>query len=156
MVTFGAINKDVEVGDPATWGQGGGGSGIAWRSFPLLLDAAGVTKSNIGTAFVELAGAALRIKVDLTGFTDCRISAGVNKVGTGTQSWKLQYSLDGTIFSDLTPQADDALAAGERLNVSLWGAIPALAKADVFIRCVGKSTTAGDDPIVKSVSLQVK
>ena len=145
---------------PTAWAQqtnqGGGGGGIAWREFTLLADAAGVTKSNIGTAFVELAAAGLRSKVDLTGFTDCRIVAGVNKVGTGTQSWKIQYSTDQSSWIDLTPVVDDAAAAGERLNVSAWGTIPTGAKADVFIRCVGKSTVAGDDPVVKSVSLNVK
>ena len=134
----------------------GGGSGIAWREFTILADIAGVTKTNIGTSYVEISSAGLRSKVDMTGFTDCRIVAGVNKVGSGTQSWKIEYSTDQAAWSDLTPVVDDAAAAGERLNVGAFGTIPSEAKADVFIRCMGKSTTAGDDPVVKSVHLHIK
>lgn len=134
----------------------GGAGGIAWRSFPLLADIAGVTKTNIGTSFVELSTAGLRSKVDLTGFSECRIVAGVNKVGTGTQSWRIEYSTDQSNWSALSAQVDDAGAAAERLLVGAFAAIPEGAKADVFIRATGKSTTSTDDPVVKSVSLHVK
>ena len=140
-----------------TFAAPGGGSGVAWREFCLLADSAGVAMTNIGTSFVQVGVNSLRNKVDLTGFADCRIVIGVNKVGSGTQDWKIQYSTDGSTFTDdLTGAVSDAGAAGEKLLVGTFAAIPAGAQADVWIRVVGKSTTAADDPVVKSCKLHVK
>jgi hypothetical protein len=156
------ITKDLDkfyiASSPTTLQEigSGGGGGVAWREFTLLADSAGVTMTNIGTAFVQVGVNSLRSKVDMTGFTDCRVVAGVNKVGSGTQDWKIQYSTDEAAWSDLTPAISDAGAAGEKLLVGAFGAIPAGAKADVFIRLVGKSTTAADDPVVKSCKLHIK
>ena len=133
-----------------------GGSDINWREFTYVADLAGIVKTNIGTTFVELGLASLRKKIDLTGFVDCRICIGINKIGTGTQSWKFQYSLDQSVWVDLTPVVADSGVAGEKLLVGSFGTIPILAKADVFVRVVGNSTIAADDPVVKSCHLQVK
>lgn len=146
------------VRNAAAWAnEAVSGGGIAWREFCLLADSAGVTMTNIGTAFVQVGANSLRDKVDLTGFANCRVVVGANKVGTGTQDWKIQYSTDGSTFTDdLTGAVSDAGAAGEKLLVGSFAAIPAAAQADVWIRLVGKSTIAGDDPVVKSCKLHVK
>lgn len=133
-----------------------GGSGVQWRQFTYLADSAGVTKTNIGSAFVEVGTASLRLRVDLTGFADVRLCLGVNKVGTGTQEWKAQYSADQSAWSDLTPLVSDAGAAGEKALAGAFGAIPAAALADVWLRVVGRSTVAADDPIVRSAHVQVR
>lgn len=145
------------VRNSASWAnEAVSGGGIAWREFCLLADAAGVTMTNIGTSFVQVGPNSLRDKVDLSGFTDCRIMIGTNKVGTGTQDWKIRYSTDQSAWSDLTAAVSDAGAAGDKPLEGSFSAIPAGAKADVWIRLEGKSTVASDDPVVKSCKLHVK
>ena len=161
---IGIPGLDGDDGEPGPIGPAGaagakgadGAAGLAWREFTILADNAGVTMTNIGTAFVQVGANSIRSKVDMTGFTDCRICIGVNKVGTGTQDWQCQYSTDESSWVNLTPAVSNAGAAGEKLLVGAFGAIPAGAKADVFIRVVGKSTTAADDPVVRSARVQIK
>ena len=140
-----------------TWAAppSGSGGGVAFREFTYLADGAGITKTNIPTTDTEVGTIANRKKIDLTGFTDCRIQAGINKVGTGTQTWTFQYSLDNSAWTDLV-FVSDAGGAGEHMLTGGWGTLPAAAKADVYIRMVGRSTVNTDDPIVRAAHLQVR
>jgi len=133
-----------------------GGGGAPWRQATILADAAGVTKTNIGTVFVELSAASLRVRVDMTGFVDVRLCLGINKIGTGVQEWKAQYSTDQSAWADMTPLISDAGVCGEKAIASAYGAVPAAARADVWIRIVGRSTVAADDPIVRSAHIQYR
>lgn len=111
--------------------------------------------TNIGAAEKLVGFMSQHKHLDLTGFTQARIVCAVNKVGTGTQTWKFQYSLDNAIFLDLVV-VDDALASGEHLLEGAWTAIPTAALVPVYIRLVGKSTTNNDDPVLRGAHLQVK
>jgi hypothetical protein len=141
---------------PAGADGAAGAPGLTWREFTILADSAGVTVTNIPSSYAAIGTVGLKSKVDFTGFTQCRVVVGVNKIGTGTQSWKIQYSTNDSAWSDLTPAVSDAAAAAERLLVGAFGAIPAGALADVWVRLVGQSTVNTDDPVVKSCKLQVK
>lgn len=112
------------------------------------------TLTNIGTAYVN-AYVGLNGEqqlVDFTGSTQGRVRYHVNKVGTGTQSWRL-LEANGT---DVLAEISDAGAAGEKELDSGWVALPAWATGEKNVRPQGKSTTGTDDPVFRGAALYVK
>lgn len=108
--------------------------------------------TNVGAAYDAIApsrglGVAL---VDFTNVDNVDFVLGVNKVGTGTQSWQLWNETDGSEIGVI----DDAGAAG---NKTLSGTIPKNALPNgvktVRVRC--KSTVAADDPVYYGSSLKL-
>lgn len=140
------------------WGAAGGGgessgSGIAYREFTLFADAVGATVSNAATTGTEPANNVSRSKLDLTGFSDCR-ALFISSLNSTLISCLLQYSTDQSSWSDLAPEAT-AVNVANGVSVGAFGAIPAGAKGDVFIRALVKGNGTLD-PIIRKISLQVK
>jgi hypothetical protein len=116
------------------------GSGVAWTNQP-----AGVTELFGGTDF--------RTKVDLTNYTQVRMTARVGVVGAATAVLRLQYSTDEAAWVNLT---SNLAINATGVKASAWENLPAGAKADVFIRVVGEGGNAAADPRIGTVTLQVK
>jgi len=91
-----------------------------------------------------------RTMVDLTGFNNYVFRFAVTTLGS-TADLKVQYSTDGTNFSDLTSAVD---IGGVGLK-SASGAIPAGAKAVVVLRLVAVAGNGTEDPVTNGASLVV-
>lgn len=111
-----------------------------------------VTLTNIAAALTEVAGN-YRVKLDLTYVDQVRLVARVGVAGNAGSVLKAQYSADESSWSDLTTTVSLAAVA---TPVTAWAAIPAGAKADVFVRVVTQSGDGVADPQIRQVQLQVK
>jgi len=127
----------------------------SFQSVAVLKSVNGKQKTNIGTTAVEILGAGHRSKVDLTNFDQCRVVFGGLNNEASAFRCKIQYSLNQTTWSDLTPEASGS-GTSEQLVVGSWGSIPADALTDVFIRAVGRAATTTADPSYKSIEVQVR
>lgn len=113
------------------------------------------TFANIGTSYVVIYNTPLnggRQPVDFTGCGEYRLIVHVNKIGTGTQSWILE---DAASSSNVLQVDDSAAAANHELD-SGWTALPAWATGEKTLIPKGKSTVAGDDPVVYRVVLLLR
>jgi hypothetical protein len=105
--------------------------------------------TNVGASYDAIAasrglGIAL---IDFTGVISITAVVGVNKIGSGTQSWQLWNETDGAEIGVL----DDAGATGNKtLSGTISNNLPSGEKL-VRIRC--KSTVAADDPVFYGATL---
>ena len=113
-----------------------------------------ITKTNIGTAYVNILSTGLngeRIVVDLTGCTQFRLLVSANLVGTG--QWGVRVVRDG--YSAVLAENANLGAAGERELDSDWTNLPAafLGQGITLLRVQAKSTTGTDDPIFRRAQI---
>ena len=126
-----------------------------FQSISILKESVGITKTDIGTTYVEIPLASMRSKVDLTYFNQARVVFGGVNNEASIFNCKIQYSIAQVTWIDLTAVGASDGTANEQLVVSAWGNIPTGALADVFIRAVGNGTATAD-PIYKSIELQIR
>jgi hypothetical protein len=111
------------------------------------------TLTNIGAAYDTIqASRGLGIAlVNFTGVESIDFRVGVNKIGTGTQSWQLWNQTDAAEIGVI----DDAGAASEKfLSTTInGGAIPTGIK---LVRVRAKSTVAADDPVFGGATLLLR
>lgn len=131
----------------------GGGGGIAFRAVTLL--AKDVTKTNIGTAYVNIAVGATgeRQLVDFAGFTQFRVLIHWNLVGSGTQNVRV---VDQVTQTNVLFESTGQTGAGEKEIDSGWTALPGWATGEKFLVVQGKSTTGADDPVHRRTTLYLK
>lgn len=153
----GDAGEDGDIGPPGPAGPAGAAGGSlkgaatfqVWRS---------VTKTNIGTAYVQIYDATAFDEehlsgIDFTNITDVRIIWIWDYVGAGTQQvrWVDQASDANVLYESPTFTANQDPAD------SGWFAVPAaFAGAFKRIEWQGKSTTAADDPIAKGYKIMVR
>lgn len=130
---------------------GGGGGGVLWRIAALWMFQS--TLTNIGTAYKNVyavGDTGLEQLIDFTDFTQYRICYHLNKVGSGTQSWRVT---DGT---NALGEVSDAGAAGHKKLDTAWQTLPAWATGEKLLRPQGKSTTGTDDPVFYAAVVYLK
>lgn len=124
------------------------------KAYNLMGPGAAVTKTNIGTAYVNvLLGAnGERALVDFTGCTEYRLIASANLVGTGPFGLRVVRDADDAVLYE---NASIALT-GERELDTNWQPLPAAASGLALVRLQAKSTTPSDDPIFRRVTMLVR
>lgn len=126
---------------------GGLGTAATVNSDPL-------TWSNQPGAQTELAGSsARRIRIDLTGATQVRLSVRTTRAGSPAAFLSVQYSLDENTWVGLGAGAP---ISGVSTTASAWQTVPAAARRDVTVRVVGQGGDGVADPIIGSVVLEVR
>lgn len=145
-----------EVDATGLEGAGGGGGALVgqcafqvWRS---------VTKTNIGTAYVQIYDSVAFDEehlsmIDFTNVTEVRIVWLWDYVGTGAQQlrWVDQGNDANVLFESSTFTAD------QDPGDSGWFALPAaFVNQAKRIEWQGKSATAGDDPIPKGYKIMTR
>lgn len=123
-------------------------AGTAWTSMPAALTEYGGTNRT-------------RVKADLTGFTQARLTVAVSTVGNSTAEVRIQYATDGDTQAAWAyldgvdgPKANITTAANGR--VSAWVNLAAGAKGDVWLRVVGINGNGTLSPVLGTITLQVK
>ena len=133
----------------------GGGSLPTPICIELWQDAALTAWTNMPAALTEFRAILnTRTKLDLTSATQSRITVRVGVAPVVNAKIKVQYSTDETTWVDLCSVTMPATA--NKTNVGVWTAVPAGAKADVFIRLVGIDGDGAADPTFGLITLQVK
>lgn len=112
-----------------------------------------ITKTNIGSAFVDIYNDAnasgYELDVDFTGFTQVAATICWNKIGTGTQNVRVVQA------DDVANVLFDAVVVSGRNPVALV-ALPAWAIGVKRLKLQGKSTTSTDDPIFHTCAVYLK
>jgi hypothetical protein len=110
--------------------------------------------TNMPAAETELVNnASVRFKIDLTGYTEYRWMVNVNVVGAATADLRVQYAADDVTYADLSSEiAINTLGR----KVTAWEALPVGARADVFLRVMGKQGNGTADPNLSQLRLQVR
>ncbi len=130
------------------------GSPSSVAPLDILLVNASFAWTNQPVADTELVGTtSSRFKVDLTGYTEYRWMVNVNVAGVTGADLRVQYSLNDTTFSDLSSELDIG-SLGRK--ITSWAALPAGARADVWLRVMGKQGNATADPNLSQLRLQVR
>lgn len=133
----------------------GGGSIPTPICITLWQDAALTVWTNMPAALTEFRAILnTRTKLDLTSATNSRVTVRVGVAPVANAKIKVQYSTDQTTWIDLCSVTMPATA--DTTNVGVWTAVPAGAKADVFIRLVGIDGNGTADPTFGLITLQVK
>lgn len=117
----------------------------------IRLMVAARTYTNLGAGPTE-SNAADRAMIDLTGRTNARIHGHVS-VAFVTGNLKVQYSTDGSAFSDLTTGLVSQTSTG--LKTSASAVIPAGAKQLVLLRVVATGGNGTEDPVVNGVTVEI-
>lgn len=143
-VTLGQMAGRVLRGDEAT----------NVKSYDLIGAGAAITKTNIGTSYVNICPGANgeRSLIDFTGGTEFRIVLNANLIGTGQWGARVVKDSDNTVLFE----AANLGAAGERELDSGWTAIPAGFSGLEVVRLQGKSTTGADDPVFRRCVVLVR
>jgi hypothetical protein len=142
-----------------TGSQGSAGSN-GTNGFPQILvtmfmSGALVAWTNMPAALTEFLGlTTTRTKIDLTSATQSRVIVRNGVAPVANAKIKVQYSTDGTNFSDLCSVTMPATA--NNTNVGSWTAVPEGAKADTFLRVVGIDGNGVADPSFGLITLGVK
>ena len=133
----------------------GGGGGLSQILITLWQDAALTAWTNMPAAETEFRNVLnTRTKLDLTTATQSRVIARVGVAPAANAKIKVQYSTDESTWVDLCSVTMPATA--NKTNVGTWTAVPAGAKADVFLRVVGVDGNGTADPSFGLISLGVK
>lgn len=117
------------------------------------------TWNNMPLAQTELFGTSwARRQADLTGLVQFRITVTQSVAGTAAATLRAQYSTDaGANWNSLQAAgtgADLIVGAGTGVKTGAWGAIAALAIADVQLRLVGENGDGATDPSFRHISIQ--
>ena len=126
------------------------------KIYNLFGPGASLTKTNIGTAYVNICVGANgeRQVVDLTGCTEFRLMLHANLAGSG--QWGARVVRDGD--NEVLFEQANLGAGGERELDSDWTALPAafLGQGLTLFRAQAKSTTAADDPTFRSLKIGLR
>lgn len=124
------------------------------KVYSIIGAGAAVTKTNIGTAYVDVLPGAngQRSLIDFTGCGEFRVVLNANLVGSG--QWGARLVRDGD--SAVLFEAANLGAAGERELDTDWQPLPAAASGLTLVRLQAKSQTASDDPIFRRCLVLVR
>lgn len=124
------------------------------KQYTLLGPGATVTKTNIGTSYVNVLPGlnGERVLVDFTGCTQFRAVLTANLVGTGPFGARIVKDADNAVLYE---DANIAVT-GERELDTDWQPIPAGFTALEIVRLQAKSVTAADDPVYRRGVLLVR
>ena len=114
-----------------------------------------VTKTNIGTAYVNVPPGlnGERVDVDFTGCTQFKLVVRYNLVGTGTHNWRV---VDDALLTNVLYTSPNGTNIGEKEDNSGWTALPSWATGEKALRFQAKATVATDDPIYRGCILYLK
>lgn len=123
------------------------------KTYDLVPPGAAITKTNIGTAYVDVLPGAngQRVLVDLTGCTEFLLVLTANLVGTGAFGFRVIRDSDGAVLFENAAIAQ----TGERELNTGWQPLP-LTGTQELVRLQAKSVTATDDPVVRRCQLLVR
>jgi hypothetical protein len=133
------------------------------KQYTLL--AKDVTKTNIGTAYVNIPVGANgeRSLVDFTGCTEYRIVLHVNMVGSGLLGFRLVRDSDSAVLYERATIPGTNSAGEKELDtandaeaVNGWLPLPAAASGLAVVRIQAKSQTGADDPQFRRCLLLVR
>jgi hypothetical protein len=124
------------------------------KAYNLLGPGVAVTKTNIGTSWVNVLPGANgeRSLVDFTGGTEYRLVASANLVGTGPFGLRVVRDSDSVALYENAAIA----VTGERELDTDWQPLPAEASGLALVRVQAKSVTAADDPVFRRVTMLVR
>ena len=126
------------------------------KQYPFFGPGAAVTKTNIGTTYVNICPGANgeRRLPDFTGCTEFRAVMHANLVAAGPFGLRIVRDSDNVVLYE---NATVALT-GERELDSGWLALPApfANGGEIAIRAQAKSVTAADDPVFRSLTLGLR
>lgn len=124
------------------------------KQYDFIGPGAAVTKTNIGTAYVDvLPGASgQRILVDCTGCTQFRPVLTANLAGTGPHQVRIVRDSDGTVFYE----SPSLTQTGERELDPGWQTLPVWATGLEVLRLQARSDTGADDPVYRRCVLLVR
>jgi len=124
-----------------------------------------VTKTNIGTAYVDIPPGANgeRSLVDFTGCTEFRLIVNVNHITASAGQLRLRIvrDSDSAVLYE-SPQLSSAAgekeadSASDPSAVNGWLPLPAQASGLGIVRFQGKSSVAADDPVFRRCVLLVR
>jgi hypothetical protein len=119
-----------------------------------LLLSKDVTKTNIGTAYVNVPPGANgeRSLVEFTGCTELRLVLNMNAVGTGP--WQVRVVRDGD--SAVLYESPNITGAGEKELDTGWLPMPAQASGLELVRFQAKSSVGADDPVFRRLVMLVR
>lgn len=122
------------------------------KQFNLL--AKDVTKSNIGTAYVNVPPGlnGERSLVEFTGCTEFRIVLNMNFVGTGPMNVRVVRDSDDAVLYE----SPNITGAGEKELDTGWQTLPAAAVGLGVVRLQAKSNTGADDPVFRRCVMLVR
>ena len=128
---------------------------MALASIPLVLDAAAQVWTNMPAALTEFRALTIyRMKADLTNASSVRLVARQEVAGSANAQLRVQYALtEAGTWTDLCSVAVGLLTG---VKAGAWSALPAAAKADVFLRLVGISGDGVADPSFGAIYLQAR
>jgi hypothetical protein len=120
-----------------------------------LLLAKDVTKTNIGTSYVNVPPGlnGERGLVEFTGCTEFRLVCNVNHVGTGQLQLRVVRDSDSAVLYE-SPLL--AAGAGEKELDAGWLPIPAAASGLGVVRFQARSTVGADDPQFRRLVMLVR
>jgi len=150
-VTDVAPSKNAVYDKIVAMGEGPGAALVAiW--------VADVTKTNIATSYVYVYSGSTyanqaRLPVEFTKYTQYKVFANWNKVGTGTQSLRV---VDHANNANVLHEFSDATAAGEKEHDSGWQNIPGWASGGFLLALQMKSTLSTDDPVFRRCVICLK
>lgn len=124
------------------------------RTYDFLGPGATVTRTNIGTAYVNVCSGlnGERILVDLTGASQFRIIATANFVGVGPFGMRVVRDSDNAVVYENA----NLVQTGERELDTDWQTIPIAVGSAILLRLQAKSVTAADDPIFRRVCILIR
>jgi hypothetical protein len=113
------------------------------------------TLTNMLLADTELPATHWRQKLDLTGFTQFRITCRVATQGTANSDIRVQYSTDDSSFANLDGSGGPEIALfGAGQKDTGWVALAAGAIGDNrWLRVMGKDGDGAADPVVRQLQI---
>jgi hypothetical protein len=117
-----------------------------------------LTLTNMTLADAELPATQYRIKLDLLGFTQFRVTFRVATAGATNSDLRFQYSLNDSAFTNLDGSNGPEIAIGTTGQKDTgWVSLYTAARVnDVYLRMMGKDGDGALDPIVRQIIINFK
>lgn len=117
-----------------------------------------LTLTNMPLADTELPTTQYRIKCDLAGFTQFRVTFRVATAGATNSDLRFQYSLNDSAFTNLDGTNGPEIAIGTTGQKDTgWVSLHTAARVnDVYIRMMGKDGDGAADPVIRQVIIHFK
>lgn len=125
---------------------------------PMVIFLPYATWTNQPAALTEIFGGTVgRVKATLTHYNYVRLSVNVVGAGVAGATLRGQYSTDDSTYAyfDGSSEPSCSLTSTGRITSS-WVALPAAAKADVWLRLVGINGDGAADPLFGTTVLEFK
>lgn len=148
---FGTGAGEIAEGDHAHAGGGFSKLTVTWALGFILTN-----MPSADTEFTGQGGVGRRTREDLTDYNEVRLVAHLHAAGAAGADLRIEYSTDQSAWQEIGTSSTELGIGSTGVVETAWIDLAAGAKADVYLRVMGKDGDGAADPSITYLAMQFR